>query len=96
MRVRRSREADLDLDEIWASIAADNAQAAERLISRVVAAEQRLALYPELGQARPDIAPEARHWPVGRYLILYRIDPDVVSIMRIVHGARDLPALFEP
>ncbi|MBO9132681.1 type II toxin-antitoxin system RelE/ParE family toxin [Rhizobium sp. B230/85] len=30
---------------------------------------------------------------VGRYLILYREDVDGVEIVRVVHGARDLPKL---
>jgi hypothetical protein len=31
---------------------------------------------------------------VGRYLILYRIIPDGVEIVRVAHGARYLPDLI--
>jgi toxin ParE1/3/4 len=30
---------------------------------------------PQLGQARPDIAPDMRYFPVKNYLILYREQP---------------------
>jgi toxin ParE1/3/4 len=92
--VRRTNRANDDLDAIWLHIAEDNLAAAERLIRAMEAAEDQLGLYPELGQARPDLAPGLRHWPVGSYLILYRIDHDAVTIVRVLHGARDLPSAF--
>ena len=53
-------------------------------------AEDLPGQFPRLGQARPDLAPDLRHWVVGAYIMLYRIDPDAVTIVRIVHDARDL------
>lgn len=54
-----------------------------------------LAENARLGQARPDIAPELRYFPVKRYLIFYRQIPDGVEIMHVVHGSRDMGALFD-
>ena len=31
----------------------------------------------------------------GKYLIIYRVRNEIVQILRVVHGARDLDALFE-
>jgi plasmid stabilization system protein ParE len=31
----------------------------------------------------------------GNYLIIYRVRDEAVQILRVVHGARDLDALFE-
>ncbi len=31
----------------------------------------------------------------GRYVIVYRVRDETVQVLRIVHGARDLDALFE-
>ena len=42
--------------------------------------------------ARDDLRPGIRAFPVGDYLILYR-GADV-AIVRVVHGSRDLAALF--
>jgi toxin ParE1/3/4 len=94
LRVRRTRMADADLDSIWLYIADDSVSAAEQQIQHIESAEQRLAQFPELGPARPDLHPDLRSWIVGSYLILYRIDPDAVTVVRVLHGARDLPTLF--
>ncbi len=94
LRLRRTKLADADLDSIWLYIAADSVAAAERQIQRIEAAERRLADFPELGPARPELRAGLRSWAVGAYLIVYRIDPDALTIVRVLHGARDLPGLF--
>jgi toxin ParE1/3/4 len=94
LRLRRTRMADADLDSIWLYIATDSIAAAERQVQSFERAERRLAEFPELGPARPDLRPGLRSWTVGAYLILYRIDPDALPIVRVLHGARDLRALF--
>jgi hypothetical protein len=53
-----------------------------------------LADHPGLGPARPDIAPDLRYFPVRRYLILYRQITDGIELVRVVHGARDVPTLM--
>ena len=53
-----------------------------------------LAENPKLGAARPDIAPEVRYLTVGNYLILYRELSNSVEIVRVLHGARNLEAIF--
>ncbi len=45
-----------------------------------------------LGPARPEISPEARMVIVGDYLVLFKVEG---SEMTVVHGARDLGALFD-
>jgi toxin ParE1/3/4 len=93
--VLRTNRAEADLDEIWLWIAEDNIDAAERTIERIEAAENRLGQFPEIRQARPDLADGVRHWPMPPYLILYRVETDRALVLRVVHGARDLPALIE-
>jgi toxin ParE1/3/4 len=90
----RTRRAEEDLIEIWTFIAADDAYAADRLLDRIDAACALLAENPALGLARPDLRPDFRYYPLGRYLILYRIAGASVEIVRVVHGARDLPRLL--
>jgi len=62
--------ADADIDSIWTRIAADSVRAAERFIEHIEAGESLIGDFPEIGQARPDLAPDLRHWPVGSFLIL--------------------------
>lgn len=87
--------ADRDADEIFAFIATDNPLAGEELVQRIFAAAKRLSQFPESGRARPELGAGARTIVVGRYLLLYRVGPDSVDIMRIVHGARELSGLLE-
>ena len=52
-----------------------------------------LAASPRLGPARPDIAEELRLFPVKRYVILYRVLPDGIEVVRVVHGMRRLSGM---
>jgi toxin ParE1/3/4 len=95
VRIRRFPQAIRDADEILAYVAPDNAAAAERLAERLARATDRLADFPESGAPHPEIDIGVRGIVVGRYLILYRVGPDSVDILRVVHGARDLAALLD-
>lgn len=86
--------AENDLDDIWLHIALDSPAAADRTIDAVKKRIEQLASFPESGQARPDIASDARSLNTGNYLILYRIIDVSVEIVRVAHGARDLTELF--
>lgn len=90
----RTKRAEEDLIGIWTFIAEDDAAAADRLLDRIDAVCGLLAENPLLGPARPDLRPDLRYFTVARYLILYRKMAGGVEIVRIIHGARDLPALF--
>ena len=68
---RRTARADEDLIEIWLHIAADNPPAADRLLDRLSAACNTVAVNPLLGPARPDLAAGLRYFIVSAYLILY-------------------------
>lgn len=70
-------------------IAADNEPAADRLMDRFFDQFERAACFPEMGVARPEIAPSARLLVEGRYVILYEPTPEGVLIVAIVHGMRD-------
>src|SRR5207302_8494129 len=93
----RSSLARRDLAEIWHYIALDNPSAADALLDRIGRAINLLAEHPGLGPVRDDIKRGAnlRSFPIKKYLILYRIIPGGIEIARIVHGARNLRALFE-
>ena len=90
MKVRRLPQAVRDVDVIWDRIATDDPTAATRVIENIAAKVARLADFPESGRARPEIGNDVRSLISGKYLILYRIEPDSVDIVRVIHGARDL------
>lgn len=92
--IKRTAQAEEDLIDIWLYIAHDDVDAADRVLDDI---EEKLLLLtdqPSLGPARPDIAPDLRYLPVRRYLILYRQIADGIEIVRVVHGARDVPTLM--
>lgn len=93
-RFIRTARAEDDLIDIWLTIAADNAKAADILLDRIDVACASLAVFPELGPARPDLDTELRYMVVARYVILYRLISDGVEIVRVAHGARHLPDLI--
>lgn len=95
MRLRRSPEADRDIDDIWLTIAREDEGAATRMVERIAAATARLADFPLSAPAKPDIGLDVRSLVVGRYLALYRVTNDEVLIVRVVHGARDIPGLLD-
>lgn len=68
-----------------------------RSISYVDEIETRcrgIADFPRVGAPRPQWGTDVRMIVHGKYLIVYRPREDEVQILRIVHGARDLDALF--
>jgi len=48
-----------------------------------------------MGRSRFDLSPELRGFPVGSHLIFYRPAVDGIEVIRVLHGARDIPKLFD-
>ena len=94
IRIVRSPAAETDLIEIWLNIAKDNPLAADRFLDAIAERILQLATFPESGPSRPDIGTEVRALTIGNYLVLYRLAEQRIEIVRIVHGARDVSALF--
>ena len=82
------------MDEIWFYIAQDNPDAADRFIRALVSRFPLLASMPEIGRAREELSPHLRSFPVGNYVIFYRLVDSGIEIARVLHGARDFPPLF--
>ena len=95
MRVDHSLEVERDLEEIADYIAADNPRRAVSFIREIRAEIDRIGQGPMLYQLRPDIGPDARLAVVGRYVVLFWIDDEIVRIERVVQGNRILPMLFQ-
>jgi len=93
--VLRTSQAGLDLTEIALFIARNNPAAADRWLETIDEKCAMLAKMPHLGRLRPELAPELRSFPVGRYVIFYRPASDGIEVIRVLHGARDIPAVFE-
>lgn len=53
-----------------------------------------LAARPGVGKMRNGLLPGLRSHIVGRYVIFYRAIPGGIEILRVLHGARDIEAVF--
>jgi toxin ParE1/3/4 len=93
-RIAFARLSRRDMDEIWNYIAEDNVVAADALINEFLQTTKALADNPELGRRREDMPNGMRSLHVGNYVIFYRPDSDGVTVIRVLHGARDLPEMF--
>jgi toxin ParE1/3/4 len=96
MRHRISRDARLDLDEIfiyWAKRA--NLTIAEKPVDQIEERFRLLAEYPDAGKSVDHLAPDMSCFPVGRYLIYYRKTKKGTEVVRILHGARNQEAAFK-
>lgn len=95
---RLAPEAEAELDDLWLYIArgSGSIDIANRVVENITDHFWLLAKYPYLGRARgEDLGPGLRSFPVGDYLIIHRVDAhDVILILHVVHGSRDLGALF--
>ena len=75
-----------------------NPDAAESFCEAIERALKLLALHPQLGaKAGFSHAPNVRKWviqPFRNYLLFYQEADDGVLVIRLLHGARDLPPLI--
>jgi plasmid stabilization system protein ParE len=96
-RYRLSGEARDDIDDLWAFIAADNLEAADRLVKAIHDACAVLGENPTFGHFRHDITGlQVRfHTVMKNYLIVYDPLTSPIMIVRVLHGARDATALLK-
>jgi toxin ParE1/3/4 len=90
MAYRLTRRARRDVLNIWRRIAEDNESAADRFIDLLTHHFRLLGDMPYVGRQRDDIRSDYRSFPVGEYLIFYRVMKPGVHIMHVVHGRMDL------
>ena len=87
--------AELDLNEIWEFIAQDSLDAADRWIGKLFDAFHALARTPAMGHRREDLtAYPILFWPVGAYLVIYRVQDVQIEIVAVTQGARDIPTFL--
>ena len=97
MAHRIASQAEADLDDIWLYVAKESGsiEIANRLIDTITDRFVVIGDFPHIGRSRQaDFGPGYRSLAVGEYVIVYCIDGNDALILRVVHGRRDLEALF--
>jgi len=87
--------AENDLAEIWRYIQPDNEEAADNLLRMIDKVCGLVAEYPKLGRDRDNLIRGLFSFPVGNYLIFYRVVSDGIEVARVVDGRRDVAAIFK-
>ncbi|ACV36211.1 type II toxin-antitoxin system RelE/ParE family toxin [Accumulibacter sp.] len=87
----KSRQDILDIGDY---IAKDSPANARRFVGQLIEQCQRIGNAPLAYTGREELAPGLRMAPMGRYVVFFRVLDDMVRIERVLHGARDLPAIF--
>lgn len=96
MKVHWSARAEQDLDRIHDFIALDSPLYAIRTVDRMTARSRQIAAFPHSGRRVPGFDDtDLREVFVGPYRIIYRIDPDSILVVTVVHGARSIPDRFD-
>jgi len=78
-------------------IAHDDPPAARALRDGVARAAEHIGEHPHIGSPRPELAPAPYRFVILTgypYVIVYNADRQPPLILRILHGARDLPEVM--
>ncbi len=86
--------AEQDLEVIGDYIARDNPAQAVAFVGELREKCRRIADNPLGYRERPELAPGLRSCAHGNYVIFFDALPDVVEVVRVLHGARDLPTML--
>ncbi len=95
-KVLRKPQAEADLIELWTYIAQDSLTSADKLLDKIVEKSQPLAQSTFIDKARDELGPKIRSFPIGNYVLFYQAIEDGIEIIRVLHGARYIEALFNP
>ena len=89
-------EAQAHVDEIGAYIAQDSVDAALKIYDALEEAFGLLAEQPGLGHSRQDLTDRPlRFWGVYSYLVVYDPESRPLTIIAVLHGARDVEKLLK-
>lgn len=93
---RLAPQAKADLEDLayYVFVESHSLDIADRLIESISERFLLLGTHPRAGRRRDDLRPGLRTFPVGDYLVLYRVEGNDALIQRVVRGSRDLAALL--
>ena len=80
-----------DLEEAHGYLFERNPEAAQRFAIAVLEAAERLQDFPEIGAVARDLRPlgRYRHWIYSHYRLIYRIDGELIWLLRLWDSRRN-------
>jgi toxin ParE1/3/4 len=94
MKIFISQTANADLLQIYSYLAPLNPTAAERLTHRIDRKFDELSRFPFIGRERSSLGPGLRSTVVGTHVIFYTVQSDLITIVRVIDGRRDIDEEF--
>lgn len=83
-----------DLSGIGLTIARDNPRRAISFVRELREQCHKIASSPQAYRLRPELGKGLRSCAYGHYLVIFFDEPDLVRIVRVLHGAMDIEAKF--
>lgn len=91
MKILWTDPAVQDLRNLHDYIARDSEVYASSFVQRIILAVDRLTEFPRLGRVVPEADQELiRELLYQNYRIIYRIKSELIEILTVIHGRRDL------
>ncbi len=95
MRVYWTQNAIGHLANIYEYIGLNSQTYAKRMVDRITRRSEQVAEQPHSGRKVPEYdAEDIRELIEKPYRIIYRIKPDQIDVVAVIHGARLLPDEF--
>ena len=90
-----SREADNDLEKIFDyNLEEFGFNQAVKYLGEIDEVFVKIINTPEIGRSRNEIKKSVYSLPIGSHIVFYTIQIDHIRIVRVLHGAKDMPKSF--
>jgi len=96
MNILWTEPAIQDLRNLHSYIAQDSEVYARSFVERIILSVEKLKSFPRVGRMVPEADNEAiRELIYHNYRIIYRVNGELIEIIAVIHGRRDLGS-FKP
>lgn len=96
LEVAWSPEATEDLESIAEYIARDSHYYAQAVVSEILSTSRDIGDFPLIGRLVPEIGDERiRERFIYSYRLVYRVDPDRILVVAVIHGKRPMSIVTE-
>jgi len=93
-RTEQTRKASNDFENAFIYLLERNPSAAHELKLRIARTLRLIAARPLLGRSRNALHPKLRSFVIHPYVLFYIPTEEGIRIVRFLHGARDIEAIF--
>lgn len=95
-KVKWTASAWTDLEKVADFISKDSLRYTASFVHEFKRASRSLRSFAERGRVVPEFnQPDVRELFVGNYRLIYQVAADIVYILAVVHGSRDLRLLWK-